>query len=156
VQLKVRRDKPLTVFIQERRQPFQMIRAATSAIDATPAINVLLVDDDEQQLKMRAMIMQVYGYTPYVAACASEALAIAERKRLDIAVVDYHMPLMNGCTLASYLKAGDPQLKVILLTAALSVPSNEMRSIDKLVSKASAVPELLGAIEGLLRVAGLS
>lgn len=121
-----------------------------------PAANVLLVDDDEQQLKMRAMILEIYGYVPHVAACGTEALAIAGRKRLDIAVVDYHMPLMNGCTLASYLKAEDPQLKVILLTAALSVPLHEMRSIDKLVSKASAVPELLGAIEGLLRVNGLS
>jgi CheY-like chemotaxis protein len=126
-------------------------RVIAPAIEARSAAHVLLVDDDERQLKLRAAILEVYGYSAHTATDASDALSTAEREHVDIAVVDYNMPLMNGCVLASYLKASDPQLKVILLSAALCIPAYEMRSIDKFVSKTAAVPELLDAIAASLK-----
>ena len=127
------------------------VRVIAPAIEARPAAHVLLVDDDERQLKLRATILEVYGYSAHTATDASDALSTAEREHVDIAVVDYNMPLMNGCALASHLKASDPQLKVILLSAALSIPAYEMRSIDKFVSKTAAVSELLDAIASSLK-----
>ncbi len=127
------------------------VRLIAPAIEARPAGHVLLVDDDERQLKLRATIMEGYGYLAHTATGASDALSAAEREHFDIAVVDYNMPMMNGCALASQLKASDPQLKVILLSAALSISANEMRNIDKFVSKAAGAPELLDAIAYLLR-----
>ena len=121
------------------------------AIEARPTAHVLLVDDDERQLKLRATILEAYGYSAHTATGASDALSTAEREHVDIAVVDYNMPMMNGCALASHLKASDPQLKVILLSAALCVPAHEMSSIDKFVSKTAGVPELLHAIAYLSR-----
>jgi CheY-like chemotaxis protein len=109
------------------------------------------MDDDERQLKLRATILEVYGYSAHTATGASDALSTAEREHVEIAVVDYNMPMMNGCVLASHLKASDPQLKVILLSAALCIPTHEMRSIDKFVSKTAGVPELLDAIAYLSR-----
>jgi DNA-binding NarL/FixJ family response regulator len=79
------------------------------------------------------------------------SFSTAEREHVDIVVVDHNMPMMNGCALASHLKANDPQLKVILLSAALCVPAHEMSSIDKFVSKTTGVPELLDAIAYLSR-----
>ena len=122
-----------------------------TAIEARPTAHVLLVDDDERQLKLRATILEAYGYSAHTATGASDALSTAEREHVDIAVVDYNMPMMNGCALASHLKASDPQLKVILLSAALCVPAHEMSSIDKFVSKTAGVPELLHAIAYLSR-----
>jgi len=126
-------------------------RVTKSAIEARPAAHVLVVDDDERQLKLTATILEVYGYPAHTATGASDALSTAEREHVDIAVVDYNMPMMNGCALASHLKATDPQLKVILLSAALCIPTHEMRSIDKFVSKTAGVPELLDAIAYLSR-----
>jgi CheY-like chemotaxis protein len=127
------------------------VRVIAPALEATPAAHVLLVDDDERQLKLRATILEVYGYSAHTATGASDALSTAGREHVDIAVVDYNMPMMNGCALASHLKASDPQLKVILLSAALCIPTHEMRSIDKFVSKTAGVPELLDAIAYLSR-----
>jgi CheY-like chemotaxis protein len=122
------------------------VRVIAPAIEARPVPHVLLVDDDERQLKLRATILEVYGYSAHTATGASDALSAAEREHVDIAVVDYNMPMMNGCALASHLKASYPQLKVILLSAALCIPAHEMRSVDKFVSKTAGVPELLDAI----------
>ena len=137
--------------MREARGMSGAVRVIAPAIEARPAAHVLLVDDDERQLKLRATIMEVYGYSAHTATGASDALSAAEREHFDIAVVDYNMPVMNGCALAAHLKASAPQLRVILLSAALSISANEMRSIDKFVSKAAGVPELLDAIAYLLR-----
>src|ERR1700691_233859 len=90
------------------------VRIVAPAIEARPGAHVLLVDDDERQLQLTATILEVYGYSAHTAAGASDALSIAEREHVDIAVVDYNMPMMNGCALASHLKASDSQLRVIL------------------------------------------
>jgi len=126
-------------------------RAIAPELEARPAAHVLLVDDDERQLKLRATILETYGYSAHTATGASDALSTAERKHVDIAVLDYNMPIMNGCALASHLKESYPQLKVILLSAALCIPAHEMRSVDKFVSKTAGVPELLDAIARLSR-----
>jgi PleD family two-component response regulator len=64
-------------------------------IEARPAAHVLLVDDDERQLKLTATILEVYGYSAHTATGASDALSTAEREHVDIAVVDYNMPMMK-------------------------------------------------------------
>lgn len=139
------------VTMSERQGLPGMARVTASELATNQTAQVLLVDDDERQLKLRATIMEVYGYLPLTASGASEAMSIAEKERVDIAVVDYNMPETNGCALASELKSMDPQLKVILLSAAISVPETEMSSIDRFVSKAAGVPELLDTISYLLQ-----
>jgi CheY-like chemotaxis protein len=138
------------VSVSERQRFSEMVREMTSEVARNPVAQVLLVDDDERQLKLRATIMEVYGYSPLTATGASEARLIAEKERVDIAIVDYDMPVTNGCTLATELKSMDPELKVILLSAAVSVPEAEMSSIDRFVSKGAGVPELLNTISYLL------
>lgn len=127
-----------------------MFSVSTTEPVPDQAAQVLLVDDDERQLKLRATIMEVYGYLPLTANGAAEAMSILNKERVDIAVVDYDMPVTNGCTLASELKSRDPLLKVILLSAAVSVPEEEMSSIDRFISKTAGVPELLRTIDYLL------
>lgn len=143
-------DNEYCVTMSERQGLSEMVRVVASEEAPDQAAQVLLVDDDERQLKLRATIMEVYGYLPLTATGASEAMSIAEKERVDIAVVDYNMPVTNGCILASELKSMDPQLKVILLSAAVSVPETEMSSIDRFVSKSAGVPELLDTISYLL------
>ena len=37
--------------------------------------------------------------------------------KIEVAVIDYHMALMNGCILAEYLKARYPEIKIVLYSA---------------------------------------
>ena len=52
-----------------------------------------------------------------------------------MAILDYEMPMMNGCVLADYLKARYPDLKIILHSGLLDIPENEMNSIGSVVPK---------------------
>ena len=85
---------------------------------------VLLVDDEWRQLELRACILSMAGFPVLTARGPIEALALATRfKDLDVAVVDYEMPIMNGAVLAERLKSKLPKLNVVVYSAAIAIPS---------------------------------
>ena len=83
-------------------------------VDFRRAINttLLLVDDDIQQLELRALVLKMCGFSVITAAAPLEAISIMTQQpafRADVAVLDYHMPVMNGCILAEYLRSRIPR-----------------------------------------------
>lgn len=78
---------------------------------------------------------------------------VAKRKEaLDVAVLDYDMPVMNGCVLANRLRATYPELKIILYSGAIDIPENEMTSVDVFVSKSDGMDALLRRISRFAQV----
>jgi CheY-like chemotaxis protein len=61
----------------------------------------------------------------------------------EIAVIDYHMPIMNGCLLADRLKSMRPEMKIFLHSGAVVVPESEMTSIDVFVPKSDGIARLI-------------
>lgn len=119
-----------------------------------PLLAVLLVDDEVQYLELRAAVMKTYGFSVITTSDPMEAMAmVAKRKEaLDVAVLDYDMPVMNGCVLANRLRAMWPELKIILYSGAVDIPENEMTSIDVFVSKSDGMDALLRQISRLGQV----
>jgi len=120
-------------------------------IDFKTAIRttVLLVDDDVHQLGFCALALEMSGFSVVTASGPIEAIAILKEPtfhRFDIAIIDYRMPVMNGCVLAEYLKERHPELKTVLYSDALSIPKEEMSAIDLFVAKADGVASLLARI----------
>jgi CheY-like chemotaxis protein len=107
-------------------------------------VTVLLVDDAHQQLELRAWVLRMVGFSVVTAQGPLDALSLAARiKELDLAIVDYEMPLMNGGVLAEQLKAWFPKLNVVLYSAAVEIPSCDLKSVDTFVSKSDGVTVLL-------------
>jgi DNA-binding NtrC family response regulator len=107
---------------------------------------VLLVDDDKRQLELRAITMKMSGFSVVTAIGPREAISIMNdpsSRRVDVAVIDYHMPVMNGCILSEYLKTRYPELKVILCSGAIDISEAEMSSVDAFVSKSEGPCGLL-------------
>jgi DNA-binding NtrC family response regulator len=128
-----------------------MIREPSS----TPRI--LLVDDEIQQLWLRAQVMQLLGFPVLTADNPSDAIFIMAEEtidRIDLVILDYEMPGMNGCDLADLLKVMRPELKIILYSGATDVPRNEMTSIDTFVSKADGITALIAEVGELTQVGG--
>ena len=114
---------------------------------------LLVVDDDTHQLDLRALLLKMAGFTVLTAAGPVEAIAMVVRHRsprLDLAVLDYEMPMMNGCVLARYLRAHYPELKIILHSGAVEIPEGQSSSINAIVAKGEGVARLLQEISGLL------
>jgi CheY-like chemotaxis protein len=82
----------------------------TAMMDFNVAIRatLLLVDDDIYQLKLRSLVLKMFGFTVVTAASPIEALSLLAQppgRKVNVVILDYEMPTMNGCVLADYLKA---------------------------------------------------
>ncbi len=82
---------------------------------------VLLVDDNATILRILSTVMKRWGLACDVAATPEAALTLLRSPaRYDMAVIDYHMPDMDGATLAREIRkiAGCATLPLTLFTAA--------------------------------------
>jgi CheY-like chemotaxis protein len=89
------------------------------------------------------------GFSVVTANSPIEAILLMNEhtfRKIDVAVIDYHMPAMDGCILAAYLKARYPELKVALYSGALDIPEDEMMSLDGFISKSNGIDALLSKI----------
>jgi DNA-binding NtrC family response regulator len=80
-------------------------------------LNLLLVDDNPKFLASFAGRAKLKGYQVFTAGNGSEALELAEKSSIHVAVVDQQMPGMNGLEVITKLKAMNPDIRTILLTA---------------------------------------
>src|SRR5438270_1136076 len=87
---------------------------------STP-ICLLIVDDDDQLRQTLVRRFQRQGHEVTEAASGEEARDRAARRRLDIALLDLHLPGISGIDLLGFLKQTQPEMEVLLLTAHGSV-----------------------------------
>jgi CheY-like chemotaxis protein len=81
---------------------------------------VLVVDDEKIGLSLAHAMLTRYGYTVFTASSGEEALGLLEQcpdLRIDIAVIDIVMPVMDGFELTSRIRSLRPQLPIIYMSA---------------------------------------
>ncbi len=76
---------------------------------------VLLVDDDQAVLFALGELLETSGHEVVAVRAAEPALAALDG--VDVVIADYSMPGMDGLALLEEIRAQDPALPVILLTA---------------------------------------
>ena len=111
---------------------------------------ILCVDDNEFGVYVNAAILRNEGYDVVTCCDATKAAAIARAQEIDVAVLDYQMPAMNGAELAALCKAANPDTKVILYSGWLGIPKRELLLADLFIQKSEGVQALLEGIEALL------
>jgi two-component system, NtrC family, response regulator HydG len=82
-----------------------------------PNARVLVVDDEPSARSGLEKLLLQEGYSVDVAPDGPTALAIAADRPPDVVVTDLKMPQMDGVTLLGKLRAQDPALPVIVVTA---------------------------------------
>lgn len=85
----------------------------------SPPIHLLIVDDDDQLRQTLVKRFQRGGMKVVEARDGEEALT--KTTRFDVALLDLHMPGMNGIDLLEKLKERNPALEVLMLTGHGSV-----------------------------------
>ena len=78
---------------------------------------LLVIDDEENMLALLSKVLGKEGYQILCASSGAEGLALAEKNRVDLALVDYSMAGMDGLTVLQNLKSAHPRLPAILITA---------------------------------------
>ena len=84
---------------------------------ARPA-TILFVDDDEILLDLMRRLLTFGGHKPLTVSsgAAAEQLAQERGAEIDLAILDLHMPGLNGLELMARLRASQPRLKLLLVT----------------------------------------
>ncbi|MFN7957341.1 MAG: sigma-54 dependent transcriptional regulator [Holophagaceae bacterium] len=123
---------------------------------ATP-LRVLVVDDDPGMRDGMAMSLKRAGFFAEQARGGEEALRMVRPGAFDAVVTDLRMPGMDGLQLTARLKAVDPTLPVLLITAFGSLESarEAMRlGAFDFLSKPFSPEELTAALHKALKSEG--
>jgi CheY-like chemotaxis protein len=94
--------------------------AGTTIITDNPPPTLLLVDDDGFMLELLADVLAGEGYRILRARSAQEALGQLARHRVQVLVCDQCMPGMSGTELCARVRALQPQVFCIILSAQAS------------------------------------
>jgi len=77
---------------------------------------VLVVDDDESIRKMLATILEDSGYVVDVAKNGKEAVRKSRVRVYNVALIDIHLPDIDGVQLLTRLKPTVPRMRKIVIT----------------------------------------
>jgi len=83
----------------------------------TPALRILVVDDELSVLEAIKMSLEFYGHAVTSCTSGSQALEAFKTSRFDVVVTDYAMPDIKGDDLAVMIKAISPACPIIMITA---------------------------------------
>lgn len=86
---------------------------------------VLLVDDEPTFRRIIGRYLARDGFDVMTARNGREALALALERRFDAVLTDVEMPLMDGLTLLQRLTTIFPDMPVVLMSGASTLPSRE-------------------------------
>ena len=117
---------------------------------------ILIVDDQEANVRLLTRMLEEAGYTRVSATAAStEVCAMHRRNDYDLILLDLQMPTMDGFGVMAALKAGDDSgyLPVIVLTAQ---PGHKLRALQAgakdFISKPFDLVEVRTRIHNMLEV----
>ena len=111
---------------------------------------VLCVDDEWNGLEGRKMLFKEAGCKVLVANTGAQALQPFASQPVDLVLLDYHMPGMNGDVVAAHMKAGQSDVPIALLSADDGLPESALTWVDGFVSKSESPANLLQIVEHLL------
>jgi len=110
--------------------------------------SILTADDEPLVLFTQRAILEIAGYEVVIAANGREALDKFGSHRVDLAILDFGMPELDGGSVARELKR-QKQLPVILLSGG-EVDDESKASVDCFLSKGQSPALLLREVERLL------
>ncbi|MCR4908159.1 MAG: response regulator [Lachnospiraceae bacterium] len=93
-----------------------------------PGARVLVVDDNQMNLKVAKNFLKLFSIEPELASSGAEALEKVESAKYDVVFLDHMMPGMNGVETLKRMKDGglpDENVPVIALTANAVVGARE-------------------------------
>jgi DNA-binding response OmpR family regulator len=84
-----------------------------------PRRTILVADDEAPILDMMELALSAEGYRVLTARDGRQAVAVLDREKVDLALMDLRMPFMDGMDTARTLMTLHPGLPIVLMTGYL-------------------------------------
>lgn len=115
-----------------------------------PKRTILCVDDNEQSLSIRKVLLETRGYRVVSCLTGEDALARFKKGGVDLVLADLIMPGLDGARLIEEIKAISPRTPAILLSGKVRIYERDTQA-DVFLPKGMYAPaELLERIRLLL------
>jgi two-component system response regulator CpxR len=115
-----------------------------------PKRTILCVDDNEQSLSIRKVLLETRGYRVISCHNGEDALNRFKKGDIDLVLTDLIMPGLDGAKLIEQIKALSPRTPAILLSGKVRIYERDTQA-DVFLPKGMHVPaELLERIRLLL------
>jgi two-component system response regulator PilR (NtrC family) len=93
------------------------MREIEEANENEPKKTILVAEDEQSMRELLGMLLEAEGYAVAAAANVTEAMALYEKQPPDLVIQDLKMPGLEGTELLRWVKARDPAVPVIVITA---------------------------------------
>ncbi len=111
---------------------------------------ILCADDTLNILEGWKMMLEQSGYEVLTATDGKEALHAFVSHPVDLVLLDFHMPQMNGDVAAAHMKACKTDVPIVLLSADDLGPLGNLKAVDAFVSKSESITRVLEIVDHLL------
>lgn len=110
---------------------------------------ILTVDDEPMILDLIKTLLKGLGHSVITAGGASEAIEKFNKypKKIDLLISDIGMPDMDGISLAGKLQAGEPELKVLLMSGGCN--RRQVPSAYEFLPKPFALADMIARVDHL-------
>lgn len=106
--------------------------------------SILFIDDNKDLLSLMQLSLQGKGFNVLIASNGPEGLHIIARQPVDLVIVDYKMPDMDGEAVTHAVRRMRPLMPIIMYSGALEdIPSRVLELVDEFISKQEPFTNLL-------------
>ena len=117
---------------------------------------ILIVEDNEKNLKLVRDVLQVKGFNTIEAGTAEEGIQLAASRKPDLILMDIQLPGMNGIDALKHLRADKATATIPVVAVTASVMQQDRTLIteagfDGYVGKPINIKEFLDAVNSALK-----
>ena len=116
---------------------------------------ILIVEDNEKNMKLVRDVLQAKGYATAEAGSAEDGLKLAREKKPDLILMDIQLPGMNGIDALKHLRTEDATRGIPVIAVSASVMQQDKNLVtdagfDAFVEKPINLKEFLAAVQKAL------
>ncbi len=95
-----------------------------------PVPSVLIADDNDGWRGAVGDVLAREGFRTLEATCGEEAIELVRHERLDVVLIDFHMPRLDGLQTLRIIRREQYWLPAVLMTAhPADLPAAEVRAL---------------------------
>jgi len=116
---------------------------------------ILIVEDNEKNMKLVRDVLQVKGYQTLEAATAEDGIALAQAHSPDLVLMDIQLPGMNGIEALGVLRENPATAHIPVIAVTASVMQQDRKLIteagfDAYIGKPINLKEFLQAVREMI------
>jgi CheY-like chemotaxis protein len=117
---------------------------------AHPRPIILCIDDDNEALQLRRMVLERNGYDVVASSSSRNGLRIFAIGVADAVLIEYAMPEIDGAAAAIAMRSLRSKVPLILYSAHPNVPEDVISLFDRFIIKGTSPHLLIAALDEFL------